>query len=404
MVHVAKAAAFLAALYLAGASSCSGDKCHVEDEISLMQFQKSVKSGSVRGGKSEAEPAHEVATELAESLQEVETEKFTLQETLPTVTPGCVDQGCIGSGPNCGGNSFDCTSNGWTPVGWYTACSTLDTCLTGYKVRCAACPAGVGAAVPMPAPVAGAAAWVAPVAPTLAPPPPPVAPAAPVMPTGAPQYIAPPFDANAVATKMAALDYATANVTLLKQNLAAATKLQQTVDLNVSAFADKENQATRLFKANRQAAVNYAKKVALANVTLWKAKIAMSSAYYAQKGAAQGAQDSLVNARNSAAQKRYYQKQLVDQREATKQAQIQLQIGNTAVAKAQADLAQANKFAMQNNLAAQSQQQRTMAQAASDSNLAQGLSVQNGMQQAFVDASDPTLRDLSNIPPFGQWA
>merc|ERR1719454_2635362 len=90
----------------------------------------------------------------------------------------------------CGGNSYDCTSRGWVVSGWYKQCGQEPPCTSGWKVRCAKCPAGNPAVpVPMPAPAAFPTLWSEPPT-TPTPVPVPTTPAAaPIMPTDAPLYV-----------------------------------------------------------------------------------------------------------------------------------------------------------------------------------------------------------------------
>lgn len=118
------------------AGTCADGKCSLTDETSLMQVQKSLRPGGQR---------------KPEEMYAVATEAYTLEEG-PTPPPGCEDQGCQGDGPNCDGNEFMCTGNGWTVTGWYKQCTIGgDTCSNGWKVRCAKCPQSVKS-VTMPVP------------------------------------------------------------------------------------------------------------------------------------------------------------------------------------------------------------------------------------------------------------
>jgi hypothetical protein len=159
------------------------------DETSLIQVQKALKYGSGRDAPLEkATPADDKEFLVQEGSTELvaETEAFELEETTgPTPPPGCQDMGCIGKGPACGGNDFDCTRMGWVTTGYYKSCSLKDTCTSGFKVRCAKCatPSPPAATMPPPGTVAP---WVTPApAPTPLPstftPAPPVAPTLPTL-------------------------------------------------------------------------------------------------------------------------------------------------------------------------------------------------------------------------------
>lgn len=251
----------------------------------------------------------------------------------------------------------------------------------------------------MPPPSAGPADFVAPALPTAAPGTPPTAGPPVVMPTDAPKFIAPQFDPQAANLSSIALKSAQKNVTLLKKSLANASHIEAAVSANISDFRAKEKKAHAAFESDRSAAVTYAKKRALANITVMKAQKAMANAFYAEKGAAQGAQDHLAEENNAAAKSRYYKKELVDKQQKTEDAQEKMRVAKIAVNKAISDLAQAKKlaghFAHLDNTH-QSQQQQYIAQG---QKLSQNAGLKNTMENAYIESS--TKRNKSNVPPYG---
>jgi hypothetical protein len=404
---------------------CSAGASDLGDEVSLMQFQNTVSPASDRVVFSTHDGVHspeelsydKLLSELDnEEMPEGENtnerewrialtgtsfEAFTLDEDKDTAIPaGCEDAGCVGSGPNCGGNSFDCTSQGLVVSGWHKSCSVADTCQTGWKVRCAKCPAGNAAVpAPMPAPSAGLAAIPEPAFPTLAPVPTKAPAVAPVLPTDAPTFPALQFDPQGVAYTKGNLTAGQKSLKTLKVAQNNATNLTQAIRANITLFAGQENKATKRAASHRVAAVNYARKVALANVTVMKATKAMASAYYAEKGASEGAKDALAKKYNYEQNAMYYQKLLIDQKQAVIDAQAAVRVGVAAINKARSDLAMAKKAADNNQQLLKKGVQRGVSRSLRDLKLAERASVKQAKEDAFVEAS--IGRNKSNTPPGG---
>jgi hypothetical protein len=333
--------------------------------------------------------------------EESEHEHFTLVDTSqPTPPPGCVDKGCYGRGPFCGGSDYDCTSRGFVVTGYYETCGTK-RCSTGYKVRCAQCSASasvVSVAAPTAAPAV--APWVEP---TEAPPAavvPPTAPPAIVLPTDAPVFAPIPYDATAIATAEAAVAAAKANYDALKANFSAARKDAKEVNVNITFFARKGKGYKKSFLKARKAAVGYAKKVQMANITIFKAQTNMHNAYFAQKGAEQGAQDLLANATNYNQMKRYWEKQVVDAKHSVAKAQRQVNLGRAAVKKASYDAALAEKSEKKMLKGAKSDNKFKAKWNKVALKQAKKMYVKKEMENAFVAASSSN-RNTNNTPAWG---
>jgi hypothetical protein len=244
----------------------------VEDEVHLMQLRQTVLPGSGRE-QVELVESDDVAAEFAEDNKYTDEtkafERFMMQEDdAPSPPPGCEDKGCSGSGPYCGGSDNDCTTAGLVVSGYYKTCG-WDTCQTGWKVRCALCPAGVSAtAVDYPTPGPAIAAWQEPAF-VAAPTPAPVAPVNMTMPIDAAVYPPLVYNENATATATAALAAAQATLAALKLNLSLAESSMDACKKNGSLFERKAIQHKKAFYRSRDAAVRYSKKRELANITIF---------------------------------------------------------------------------------------------------------------------------------------
>jgi hypothetical protein len=424
----------LAGLMLSPASAgCTDGTCAVEDVTSLIQAKATITPGDARlPDPDEMAAADEKLQELmaindlAEEV-DVEADQLALRDaglvrgeheddpptttTTTMNTTGCVDKGCYGSGPFCGGNALDCTSRGYIVTGYYKTCGS-ETCTKGYKVRCAWCPPGIAVSLPFPLPDPAVTMWQEPTTTTtstttVAPPPGPapttVAPAwgwGPTIPPNAPVFPPTPYDANATKNAIAALKAAEANLKALEATVAINKQAEAACSANISLFQNKRKAADKEFKKARNAAVSYSKKVQMLNITIFEEQDNMHNAFYAQKGAEEGAQLELANAKNSQAQKNYYEKQVVDSKHAVSKAMNQVNLGRTAVKKANYDAALSQK-----------KDRRAQKQAKADIKFdqkwndvgvtsAEKSSVKGAMEDAFVSASTPA-RKLTNTPPYG---
>jgi hypothetical protein len=367
----------------------------VDDETSLIQIQKALTPGGDRPQQAPQDSAQDLSSTDSSM---VTFEAFTLGDSASLAIPdGCFDRGCIGSGPDCGGNEFDCTSIGLVVTGYYKACSVTDTCQTGWKVRCAACGATTVTAVTYPDPAVLPATWQAPYE-VPATPAPMAAQAAAVLPTQVgwrPSYpavqdvyaidfskagrwggtclcpdgitygVGDSYDGCATFSSttnclggtivgkcnkrgeavsaiggwsggsvVCANPDTNTPLNLLIKALNNATATHKKVEANITQFRQSEEKADAKARRHRKNAVSFAKKVALANVTIFKATKAMADAYFSQKGASEAAQTTLGDRKNANAHVRYYEKTLVDKKQATRDAQAALELGKAAVAKA----------------------------------------------------------------------
>lgn len=195
-----------------------------------------------------------------------------------------------------------------------------------------------------------------------------------------------------------ALKLAKANLTIFQQALKNATKTERAVHKNITKFEGKESHAQNEFKEARRAAVHYAKKVELANITVMRATKAMSNAFFSEQGASQQAQNSLTEAKNAGAKKRYSEKVLVDKRHETALAEEAVRIGKDAVEKAQSDLAIAKKRSDDYYWRTSRHNDEKLLHARRDQKIAMDKAVTDSKVSAFVGAS--VGRNTSNVPPF----
>jgi len=385
----------LATLCSAGASACNGGKCNIEDEVSLMQMQNAITPGSDRTPPEEKDLSKK-PTKLSE--EGVKTEAFTLEEFGFPATPlGCEDRGCQGEGPNCGGNSFDCTSHGWIVTGWHHTCNGETKCESGYKVRCASCPAGNAAvSVPMPVLPSAEAVWVAPTETTT------IAPTTEttttfVFPTDAPSYLAAKFDKHAVNKSKHHLLTAKKNLTHFKKAAANASAHEKKVHANITKFEKEEQKARKEHEDQRDAAVRFAQKVELANQTIFKAKKAMADAYFAEKGAEEAAKRKEQEADNYNHMHRHAEKEEVDKENAVKKAKEALEIGETAVEKAKSELARLKKAAKTHYEHEKKHEELQQDFAEKMQKEAKEDAVRHAAREAFIHSSEG--RNHHNVPP-----
>lgn len=391
-------------------STCTNGKCDVDDATSFIQYKQTVTAGEERQfPEGEAAELEELDAESEES-KEVVFEEFTAEETEgdgdgDSLPDGCVDMGCLGDGPSCGGNELQCTAHGFVVRGYYKSCGDgKPSCQSGYKVRCSSCPGDLAAKAkpaPYPKPAPGPALWTAPApAPTEAPAKPPPPAETPVLPTNAPVYPPAPFDKYALGNATLALKNAKATAAELTKNLSAAEAVVAAVKKNISTFKDKEEEAHKSFESNRETAVSYSKKKELANITVFKAQAAMNTAYFAQKGAEKGAQDWGAKAKNYIAEKLYYEKKLVDMHHATTSAQHLVDLAEATVKKATSDLAGA-KTAQSHHEDHEEEENKYRQNLVEDGlEAAEKLAVKIAQEHSYIESTGGD-RNESNIPPYG---
>jgi hypothetical protein len=178
-----------------------------------------------------------------------------------------------------------------------------------------------------------------------------------------------------------------------------ATVLHKAVENNISMFLRSEKAAEAKAKQHRRNAVSYAKKVALANVTIFKATKAMADAYFTQKGASDAAQEAMANGKNAAAHVRYYKKTLVDKKQATQDSEAALAIGREAVAKARSNLAIAKDSERQYSRLLNAENKREAAYTHGEVKTAKHTAVKSSMEDAYIASSEG--RNNSNVPNYG---
>lgn len=285
-------------------------------------------------------------------------------------------------------------------TGYYKSCDGHSTCQTGWKVRCAQCTATSAAkSATAPPPTAVEANWVAPAAVTAAPGTPAPPPAAIVMPTDKPVFTAPVFDEQAVNRSTIALAAAQAAQAAAKAVLADAQTHESDVQANITKFTQEAKEEHANFQFDRDSAVRSAKKKEMANITIAKAQKDMNDAFYAEKGAVQGAQDHLAEQLNAGKQRRYYQQMLVDAMHSTKANLHNLHLGQDAVNKAYWDLVAAKGGAVNAHLQNANDNHHHMFVAETGQKHAQNMAVKGSMEGAYADSTPGT--NVSDTPPWG---
>lgn len=359
------------------------------------------------------EDASGLEAKIASDKDRIKTEngvQVLIEEGAP-LPAGCTGNTlCIGRGtvaPDfCGGNENYCKTRGMAVIGWTRQCMGESRgCASGWKVRCAQCGSSVSPA-PMPTPAPFEAVWSAP------PPPPAVnAPQPTVQPVSVPSFALPSFSYNynpgAIGNASLALKSAIANLSVFKAAVCNTTSKLDAIQKNISMFSSKEKKASAAALRARRAAVRYAKKSVLANITLMKAMTSMNSAYVAQQGASNNALRMTAVATNSRLKKVYNKKLLIEKQEELRRAQQALRVGKMAVNKASSDMAQAknfmNRYRSQNRLATA----RSRQWASRNTKLAQNLAQKQAMEQAYADASPlygpggSLKRTLNTVPSWG---
>lgn len=390
--------------------------CTMDDETSLMQVKHAVKSGREREttNSNANEATYEIVEEDLDDRHGALADTEEVEELLPSSPPitlpaGCRGRAlCIGSAPWCGATKENCRKkNGRKVIGWRRRCvGSYWTCLSGWKVICAQCGSSF-ADVAYPAPLPLVAKWVMPVvkpAPTPAP--------ATVKTVNIPKFAMPAFtytyNNGAVGNATAGFNSAWKNLTQFKANVCNTTTLIKQIQANVTLFRQKERKYAMSAKKSRTAAVKFAKKGVLSNITLMKAKRAMDGAYTAQIGSTNRALQMTAVATNARLQKVYYRKKLIDKKEELREANRALRIAKIAVNTAAAN------FRRTKNLAQQRRGQRNFGRLGSrlvarkNLKIAQDLAVKKQMEEAYAAASplygpgQDLKRTVNTVPSYGR--
>jgi hypothetical protein len=376
--------------------------------LGQMELRKDFASGRVQA-HARARRATALEAQKAQAASKAKTGVFVEERTgsLPAGCSGSVY--CIGTRPWCGGNEEDCTTKGMSVVGWTKKCNgEWVGCASGWKVRCAYCGAtAVTVAAPTPAPILPE--WVYPAPPPPPPPAPVVTVLTPVMPAFALPSYSYRYNEYAMGNASAVLKSSLANLTGLKARLCNATELIKKVEKNITLFEQKEKKAHGSALKARQAAVRYAKKSVLANITLMKAMRSLDDAYMAQTGASNHALRMTAVSTNSRLRKVYYKKLLIEKKEELKRAEEALRIGKISVNSATQSIHQAKKFTERNRRQEKALRKRASAFVKPNMKLAEDNAVKHAMEEAYAAASpmygagDTLKRDLSNVPSWGKW-
>lgn len=217
------------------------------------------------------------------------------------------------------------------------------------------------------------------------------------------------FDQGAVGNATLALKTAYKNIAGFKKKVCNKTEELEKIRKNVSLFVGREKWAHEEALKLRHAAVRYAKKSVLANITLMKAKAAMDDAYMAQKGAAMTAQRFVAHATNQRLRKIYSKKLLIDKEEELKKAEEALRVGQMAVNTAHANLAQAKTLAEQFMSKRRASLDKIKMQTHYDTEFAKERAVKQVMEDAYAEASPQYMdttgawntRNRTNVPTWG---
>lgn len=362
----------------------------MNDETSLLQAGSALKTGRDRD-------VEDVLEDEAGDIKD-----FSKLGEAPKASAGCTLTRCFGTAPSCDAQVYDCISRGYAVAGWTDTCPGDDgiKCVTGKKVQCQYCPGGAQPA-PFPKPYKLPEAWKEPPSPAPAPPPPPATPAPPMqMPTGKPVFAPLEFDSKAVNTTKKALAGAIANASVLKAVLDNATKLYATCEHNVTKARQTEAAEIHASQEARSQAVTYAKKTQLANITEWNTLKAMDSALWAEKGAAYSAQLNLAKVKDAGQKKKYYEKDLITAKAATKKAAKAAAIARAAVWKAVLDIRRAKGAQWRYDITESVKLRKSSELAAHTQALAEKATVQASMQSAFSKATLGS--DSKKVPPYWQ--
>jgi hypothetical protein len=125
----------------------------------------------------------------------------------------------------------------------------------------------------------------------------------------------------------------------------------------------------------------------------------MADAYFSQKGASEAAQTALGDRKNANAHVRYYEKTLVDKKQATRDAEAALVLGKAAVAKAKSNFAIAKSAEKQYVKLLKQSDKREAAYTRGDVKAAKHAAVKQSMQAAYIESSEG--RNNSNVPKYG---
>merc|ERR1719502_1979762 len=117
---------------------------------------------------------------------------------------------------------------------------------------------------------------------------------------------------------------------------------------------------------------------------MMKVQMAMSDAYYSEQGAARGAQNHLTKHKNAVAKAQFYQKDLVERKEAVRQAEQNLTIAKTALEKAHSDYRLAQEAAKRHYSNEKQMNKLQMQHAKQGEKWAESSAIQNSMQDAFI--------------------
>jgi hypothetical protein len=424
-IHVKGLFIFLSVLCSTAASTnhCENEgACSVDDETSLMQVNHAVVSGRERGATDSLVETGEVVEEDLDEKDEKkidsEIDSEVAEEDWPTsVTPvpaftampaDCTGQRlCIGSAPWCGGDKGDCHKYGMTVIGWQRRCmGSFWTCLSGWKVICAKCTTSVDVLMPNALPLVSR--WTAP-------PPAPqvVAPPPAVTSVSIPKFVLPSFvyhyEHGAINNTKLAFDSAWKNLTGFKASVCNQTKVLKEIGKNITKYKREERRYKESAQRSRVAAVKYAKKGFLSNVTLMKAARAMDDALTAESGATNKALEYTATETNARLHKVFYKKHLIDEREKLKEAEEALRVAKIAVNTAASNYRHMKKLRHEHEAHLKSGKWKRRARAHDNVRLAEDLAVKKSMEEAYAKAS-PTFglaedqkRDINNVPPSGKY-
>lgn len=332
----------------------------------------------------------------------------------------CKDMGCFGrgSGGYCKATTEDCTSRGEFAAGWYSNCG-WSNCITGWQVRCVKCDPGYKfKVVERPTVVKVVKRWVAPVlkvvektVKTVKEEAAKISSTIKIGAIGADEAMK--YDSTASASEAMkgaalAIKASIAELAGFKAVLCNATKLKEGLEYNITWFTHKEKDLADKALKERAAAVRFAKKRVLANITMMRAKRAMDDAFMGEHGAEDGAKRAVEFSKNAKDRKVYNKKLLIDQLESVKKAEAMVRVGQLAVNKAFSQLAMAKSSYYKYQLLTKKDNSKEKYLVKLNSDLGEKLALKKAMEKAYADSSpawgleSDYTRNNSNVPTWGE--
>jgi hypothetical protein len=317
----------------------------------------------------------------------------------------CTSYGpCLGEareGGHCDGNQWDCQKIGFNVVGYVAGCpGDTKVCTSGYKVQCGVC--SLTAVYPTPSPFP--APWVTPAPAPATPAPATPAPFPPmVLPTDKPIFAPFTYTAGSVGNATLALKKAHELLKAMRLQLNNVTKQEEHIKKNISMYTNIEKEAKEAHLRDRKAAVEFAKKKQLANITLAKVQKKLGDAYFAQKNAENGAVIHWEKAQSANRQTRYYKKHCITLKYEKEQTYENYTIAGAAAHRAHAELQEAKKERRKHESRSNKKNVFKRHVAHSGTKYSERMSVKQAMEEAFAAGSRSRNASLNVPVGGGKW-